>query len=309
MNKMTSRLTVGALTLLMGGMMMTSCKKKDNDVAPPDPIGGFNNSNEVGAATLKAHWTFNGTLNEGMSNTAPTSSAGTSFVSGPAGSQALGLNNGYVLYPSIAALNVANIGSITVSAWVKTANNGTTATTSVFALTQSAATQSDWNTGPVNMYLENNKPVAYNDTLVFHSAFSTYSNGNRRGGDNINDYGVRETDFKTVKGANRWVHYVMRYDGTGSNIDIFADGVLVSNNNFRHRTDGNPPVGLGGIVGTTPYQSLIGAFPNANTGFANSAAQTWQGLFNGQIDELRVWYSALSDTDISSLYQLEKAGR
>jgi hypothetical protein len=29
----------------------------------------------------------------------------------------------------------------------------------------------------------------------------------------------------------------------------------------------------------------------------------------GQIDELRVWNKALSDADISSLYQLEKAGR
>lgn len=309
MTKMTSRLTVGALSILMGGLMMTSCKKKETTIAPPDPIGGFNNSNEVGASSLKARWTFENTLNEGITGTAPAASSGTSYVAGMNGGQALSLNNGYVLYPSIAALNVANIGSITVSAWIKTANNGTSATTSVFALGQSGAAQTDWNTGPVNMYLENNKPVAYNDTLVLHSAFSTYQGTTRFGGDNINDYGVRETDFKTVKGANRWVHYVMRYDGSTSNIDIFADGIMVSNMNFRHRTTGTPPVGLGNIVGNPPYQAVIGAFPNSASGFSGSAAQVWQGLFNGQIDNLRVWYSAISDQDISSLYQLEKAGR
>src|SRR4029079_16157851 len=144
--------------------------------------------------------------------------------------------------------NSANIGSITVSAWIKTDNNSTHAS-SVFALTQASATQTDWNTGAVNMYLENGKPLAYDDTLVLHSSFSTYPNGpgTRLAGDNINDYGNREVDFKTVKGTNKWVHYVMRYDGTTSNIDIFANGILVSNNVFRHRTTGTPPVGIGPI--------------------------------------------------------------
>jgi hypothetical protein len=293
-----------ALGTISMGAVFTSCKKSDS-VAAPDPIGGYNTSNDVGASTLKAHWTFDGTLNESISNTAPSASTGTSFTTGVKG-QALSLANGYVLYPTIAALNNANIGSVTVSAWVKTDNNGSKAT-NVFSLTQGTAAQTDWNTGAVTMYLETGHAVTTDDTLVLHSAFSTYSTGTRQGGDNINDYGTRETDFKTVKGTNKWVHYVMRYDGTTSNIDIFANGILVSNNNFRHRT--NASGGIGPIVTTTPTQALIGAFPSATVGFPNSAAQAWQGLFNGQIDEVRFWASALSDTDISSLYQLELAGR
>ncbi len=307
MKKITNKLTLGILSVALMGTVFNACKKKHTPVAPPDPIGGFNTSNDVDAASLKAHWTFDGNANESISNTAPATSVRTSFVTGVKG-QAMHLDSGFALYPVIAALNAANIGSVTVSSWINTDNNGSRAT-NVFGLTQGTANQTDWNTGVVTMYLETGHAKTTDDTLVLHAAFSTYATGVRLGGDNINDYGVRETDFKTVKGTNKWVQYVMRYDATTSNIDIFANGVLVSNNNFRHRTTGTPAVGIGPIVTTLGTQAIIGAFPNASTGFAGSAAQPWQANFTGNIDEVRFWNSALPDADISSLYQLELAGR
>lgn len=310
MNKLSKKLLLGTASALVLGAVFVSCSKSGTTVTPPAPIGGYNNSNEVAAASLKSHWTFDGSVNEGISNTAPVANVNSSFVTGVKG-QALQLTHGYILYPAtIAALNTASIGSVTVSAWVKTDNNGSQAS-NVFSLSQGTATQTDWNTGAITMYLETGHPTTTDDTLVFHSAFSTYTGpgGTRLGGDNINDYGVRETDFKTVKATNQWVHYVMRYDATGSNIDIYANGIRVSNNNFRYRTTGAPPVGIGPIVTTVPTQAIIGAFANAASGFTGSATQVWQGTFNGGIDELRVYNSALSDADISALYQLEKAGR
>ena len=306
MKKITKNLAYGIFSLLLVGGIFTACTKSSG-VTPPTPIGGFNSSNDVGAATLKAHWTFDGTANETISSTAPTTNTGTSFGPGIKG-QALVLTNGYMLFPTIANLNVANIGSVTVSCWIKVDNNGTTVS-DVFSLTQGTTAQTDWNTGAVTMYVETGHAITTDDTLVLHSAFSTYASGVRLGGDNVNDYGVRETDFKTVHGTNKWVHYVMRYDAVGSNIDIFANGILVSNNQFRNRTTGTPAVGIGAIVTTIPTQVLIGAFANASTGFALSATQVWQGNFTGSIDELRFWNSALADADISSLYQLELAGR
>ena len=101
----------------------------------------------------------------------------------------------------------------------------------------------------------------------------------------------------------------MVYDGAGSNIDLYANGVLVSNKNFRNRTTGTPPVGIGPITLSTPTQVLIGGWPNAATGYTKSTAQTWQGLYTGGIDEVRVYNKALSGTDIGYLYQLESAGR
>lgn len=306
MKKNKNYLTLAVCMAVMTGAVMTSCKKDDN-VTPPDPIGGFNNSNEVGAANLQAHWTFDGTNNEDKSGVAPVASMGNSFMTGVKG-QALMLDSGYLLYPAtITNLNTANIGSMTVSCWINTTNNGSKAT-NAFSLTQGTTKQTDWNTGIVNMLVETGHPTATNDTLVLHPSFSTYVNGptNRQGGDNINDYGVREVDFKTVHGTGRWVHYVMRYDASdtsGGNVDVFADGIIVSNTNFRHRG------GIGAIVTTTPTQALVGAIANSAAGFTNSPVQAWQGMFRGGIDEIRFYNKALTDADISSLYKLEKAGR
>src|SRR5947207_13009131 len=100
MKKILTGSALGILFVILTGAFFASCKKKDT-IAPPSPIGGFNNSNEVGASNLKAHWTLDGSLNESISSTAPTTSAGTSFVTGVKG-QAVNLANGYILYPVIA---------------------------------------------------------------------------------------------------------------------------------------------------------------------------------------------------------------
>lgn len=297
--------------LFAGGMVATmlsigSCSEDSKLPA----INGYNKAADVAADNLLAYWDFNGSNDETISGTAAAVENGDSFVDGVKG-KALHLNAGYLRYPSISALNTADaIPSVTVSCWVNITNNNSTVS-SIFNITQSIADQTDWNTGSVLLYAETNKPTTKNDTLVLHSAFSTYDGATRRGGDNINDYGVRGTDFQTVKGTDRWVHYVMRYDGVGSNIDIYADGVRVSNNNFRHRTynPGGGDVGLGVINQTTPTLVLIGGFPTAATGFTNSPDQGWQGLLTGGIDEIRVYNKALSDLEIGSLYALEKAGR
>lgn len=291
-------------------VLVVSCKKNKDVVLPT--IGGYNNSNEVAATNLKAHWTFDGTQKEDISGTAPSTSLRSSFVTGIKG-QALKLDSGFLLYPTIAALNTTNLGSLTVSAWVFTDNQGVgSRPTGVFALTLGAAAQTDWNKGPVNMYLENGRTTGYDDTLVLHSNIATYGSGSFLGGDNINDYGVRGTDFQTVRGTNKWVHYIVRYDAAGSFIDLFANGVRVSNNNFRYRYTGAlPGVGFGAIVlpAGTMTQALIGAFPNTSTGFPSSPLQGFQGLYRGNIDELRFFNKPLTDAEITSLYQLELAGR
>jgi len=309
MKKASNNLS-GVFPALMALAMITvsSCNNKSSDPVLP-PIGGYNNSNEVASANLKAHWTFDGTSNESVLGTAPTTSLRASYVTGVKG-QALHLDSGYLLYPAVA--NSSALGSNTVSAWIYTDNQGAgSRPTSVYTMALPGAATTDWNTGPINMYLENGRPTTYDDTLVLHSAIATYIAGTRYGGDNINDYGTREVDFKTVKGTNKWVHYVLVYDGANSNLDIYANGVLVSNNNFRHKTYG-ASVGFGVIAlptGVTTTQSLIGAFPNTTTGFSGSVLQSWQGLYRGNIDELRIYNKVLTTAEISALYQLELAGR
>ncbi len=291
---------------LAAASIMTACDNNDDVVLPP--IGGYNNSNEVAASSLKAHWSFDGSLSERISSTASTTSLRSSFVTGIKG-QAVKLDSGYILYPTIAALN-SNIGSFSVSTWIYTQNQGTgSKPTGVFGLTLGSANQTDWNDGPILLSLENGRPTTYNDTLVLKTNIATFKGGSLLKGDNINDFGVRETDFKTVKGANKWVHVVARWDGAGSFIDFFANGVLVSNMNFRFREAGGIGFGAMTVKPGASTQVLIGGYPNTTNGFPLSALQGFQGLYRGNIDETRFYNKALTQDEITSLYQLELAGR
>ena len=296
------------ITILIVGTM-ASCSKSDSN--PPLPkIGPYDSSAQVASANLLAYWSFDGTNNEIKSGTAPSTSTGASFITGVKG-QALSLSNGYLLYPTIPALSSANaISSVTVSMWVNVDNNGAHAS-SFLALTQTTANQTDWNTGPLNVYAETGRPLAFDDTLLLHSAFHTWTDSTNYsyGGDNINDGDAadRGTTFKTVLGTKKWVHYVMRYDGTGSNIDLFANGVLVSNSKYRNRVLGT--AGLGPIVINGATQVVIGGWPNSDAGYTNSPVQVWQSNLTGSIDQIRIYNIAMQDADIGYLYQLELAGR
>ncbi|GAB4014783.1 LamG-like jellyroll fold domain-containing protein [Spirosoma koreense] len=298
-----------AIGLLTGTTLVISCKKSDDGATTLPPIGGFNNSNEVASTNLLAHWTFDGTNNEDISKTAPSNSSNATFTTGQKG-QALQLNAGYLVYPIIAKLNTANaIPSVSVSAWINTANNGKTAS-SVFALTRALSEQTDWNRGPINMYVDANAHPASSDTLQLHAAFHSYQNGNFDvGGDNVTGFGLADAGktYQVVKGTNKWVHFIMVYDGANSTIDLYANNVLVSNSTYRKRDFNGTPTG--NIVLPTPTQVLIGGWPSVSTGYTNSPNQTWQGLYTGSIDEIRVYNKALSTAEIGALYQLESAGR
>ena len=64
-------LMVGSM-LSLGVFTLSSCDDDDDIVLPP--IGGYNSSDEIGAANLQGYWGFEGNGNEAKSGTAPTSS-------------------------------------------------------------------------------------------------------------------------------------------------------------------------------------------------------------------------------------------
>jgi hypothetical protein len=51
---------------------------------------------------------------------------------------------------------------------------------------------------------------------------------------------------------------------------------------------------------------VLGGFLAKITG---ASTDSWQGNLTGQLDEVRIYNKALTDAEISALYQLEKAGR
>jgi hypothetical protein len=299
-----------ALQLLLAGSFLSltlftlsSCDK-DNDDPPLPQIGGYNSSNDVGAANLVGHWGFEGNGNETKTGTAPTSSTGASFGAGGIKGQAVTLNNGYLYYASALAPLATN-QAFTVSAWIQVKNTGGSPTSPAnvpYQYFQSAIPGQLF--GNFNGLIEAGQFSHASDTLILKAIYKDLNNG---GQDNLNNYGVWGTDIGVVKkaGTNQWVHVVTTYTPTGgtgnqSILRIYADSALVSNKNFENRGTNSFKYTAGEVI--------IGGWYNNIPGKTVST-DTWTVPFNGKLDEIRVWNKLLPESDIVALYQLGKAGR
>ncbi len=282
------------------------CTKADrnDDVVkgdPPPVPGGFTNSSQVATSNLLAYWSFDTDKRESKSGAFPSLESNATFTTGIKG-QGILFNQGYMTYPAFTALAATNaIGSVTVSAWVKFANTGTKLT-SFLSIARDSTVENDW-LSIVNMGSETGNHPPSDENLYLHSWIGSFANGNRSGGDNINDFGNAGVDYQKVPSANKWVQYILRYDGATSIIDLFANNTRVSNNNFRVRT------GLGPLIYNGNKRVILGSFPNTSAGFTNSPTLGFHGLLQGSMDEVRIYNKALTDAEINALYILEKQGR
>jgi hypothetical protein len=296
--KQTMKFTLGIAMLTF---VIITCNKND-DVSLP-PIGGYNNSNEVAAASLVGYFALDGNGTESKSGTAPTSTVGASWVTGVKG-QAVSLTNGYIYYASALAPLVTN-QPFSVSAWVQVTNTGSAPSgpsNVPYIYFQSAIPGKLF--GNFSGMIEAGQYKSTSDTLVVKSIYQDQSGGTQ---DNINNYGAAGTDFKIVKkaGTGQWVHIVTTYNpagGTGAQsiFRIYADSALVSNVNFENRGTNSFKYTAGEII--------IGGWYNNIPGHTVSG-DTWTVPFNGKIDEIRVFTKLLTTDEITALYQLGKAGR
>lgn len=304
MKKHFSGIYLLAAFSIVAAIAFTGCDSNNDDPALPQ-IGGYNNSDEVGAANLRAHWGLDGNGNESKSGTAPTSMVGVTFGTGVKG-QAATFNNGYIYYASAVGGALLSGQPFTISAWIQGANNfvpgGTPpANNHPYQFFTLARPTEFW--GNVNLLYEAGQFAVASDTMTFKSIYKN-AGGEQ---DNINNYGVAGTDYKVVKkaGTSQWVHVVTTYNPTGGagsdNIfRIYADSVLISNTNFENR-------GTNTFV-YSPHEVIIGGWYNNIPG-KQITADTWTTPFTGKIDEIRVWNKTLTQAEITALYKLGLAGR
>jgi len=158
-----------ALVIVVG-----SCK--DDNKLPA--IDGYNNSDEVAASNLVAHWTFDSNNNEVISGTAPTKTYGTvGSTTGQIG-QALQLTKGAMVFPAIDKINSANaLNNFTVSLWVNVAGNKKTANegfTSFFGLVPTGVTDI-W--GDIMACAETARHLPSSDTLELKNYLNSHPAG------------------------------------------------------------------------------------------------------------------------------------
>jgi hypothetical protein len=295
-------------------LVLVSCG--DDDELPQ--IDGYNNSDEVAAANLKAHWAFDGTNAERISGLAPL--AGTAGTFGTVGfeegriGQALKLTAGALRYPNIPALNTADaLANYTVSMWVKVKNNSGAATegfTQLFGLFPDGltpATAGDFMWGNINMQVETSWFAATNpqpDTLVFKGLIVIR---NTDGSNNLQDNRPDPRGNPPVgvfKQSGQWAHYVARWNATSRQFHIFGNANSIGAYTQRGTGDALP------LRMNVPCSPVFGNGAVKELGFTNGPdLQTWSPLATASIDDVRVFNTALSDAEITALFNLGIAGR
>jgi hypothetical protein len=280
--------------LVTGALVFNACKKDDDIVLPP--IGGFANSNEVGANDLLAHFPCEDGK-ERITGTAPSESKNVTYGTGRKGKGAI-LAEGFLAYPPMASL-ATSTGSYSMSAWVKIRNNKNSAT-----MYASIARPGEW-AGHFNLMSETGWFSATSDTLVAKgllisnegtpSSLSWQDSRNEpaKGGDQV-FLGASDT---------AWTHLVITWDATSNLFLVYGNNKKISNPEWELRP------GVGDLAfNSATNRMVLGAF-NTNTASGGGTAEAWQKPMKGSIDEVRVWKKALSPAEIDALYQLEKAGR
>ncbi|MFZ6014030.1 MAG: LamG-like jellyroll fold domain-containing protein [Bacteroidota bacterium] len=279
-------------------LALSSCSKDDE----LPKIDGYNNSNEVASANLVAHWTFDDGNNERISNTAPSNTFGTvGSTTGKIG-KALQLTKGVLVYPSIANINSPNsLNNFTVSMWVNVKGNKKTADegfTAFFSLTPSGVTDI-W--GDIVAAAETGRHLPSSDTLELKNLLNTHPVG---GGNSLQDNIALKNGDKGAyfMGANRWAHYVMRWDGTTHQFHIFADAQDVGGYTDRGST--------GVLIMATPVKPVFGSLASSDIGFTGAPAQqSWNPWATASIDDVRIYNTALTNAEITALFNLGTAGR
>jgi hypothetical protein len=293
---------------MVAGFALVSCSDDDKKSLPK--IDGYNNSDEVAADNLVAHWPFDDESDaEKISGTESSESFGTvGFTEGQIDG-ALDLNKGVLAYPTIPAINTANaLSAFTVSMWVNTTGNKFTASpgfTTFFSLAPSNATDT-W--GDIVAGAETAGFTAGSDTLQLKGLFNTHPVG---AGNKLHDNVAVKNGDKGAwfMGAKKWSHYVLRWNGTTGNFHLFADGEDVGGYTLRG-ADAAEAATVGPLIMAVPVRAIFGSNPSSDVGFAGAGTQqTWNPWADAAVDDVRIYNTLLTEVEITALYNLGIAGR
>lgn len=308
MNFQLSNIKLLAFGITICSILAVSCEKSDNPnnlpgVSPEDyegKIEGYNSSDEIYPANLKAYWSFDDTKTEKRSGIAPTQSVNDSYVNGGVRGKALRLNAGFIYYASqLPALKTDSLKSFTISTWVQILNNGSKRTM-LFQLTRPGIFN-----GSLNFILNTQSfPATNTNELKINPTFSTIGGGTQ---DNINT--LRDSPgmpnyfpYLTPKiGADKWTHILLTYNGTTGFFYIWADAVQIGA--FSSRGTGNNL-----FKSYEPSEIIIGGNYNVIPGKTVSADTNFAAM-TGNIDEIRIYNVVIPESHIRALYNLGKAGK
>ncbi len=267
--------------LLLGGAVLVSCKKDNPDDGKIDP-------GTIATNNLVAYFPFDGDAVESIASIAPTVTTGVTYVTGRRGQAYQGADLAHLLYTLPANSKMKTLTSFTVALWIKSPLVTGDPEPIFFQIGKS--TDLYWG----NLTLALNRLDATADSLQFKAFF--YKDGVDWSGQHVSYSNQAFT-------INTWMHIVFEYDATTSKYKIYKNGVqVVTNTGVEDRKTGDGQGPLGALAFVNADVINIGAWRPKTEG---SATDAWMGWFLGNLDEMRVYDKALTDTEVKDLFDAE----
>lgn len=306
----SSKFFLAAITF---SMMFSSCYKKYNaeDYAPLFVINGYSSVSEIEPAKLIAYWNFEGNLKDSVSNTAATAT-NTSFVTGYVGSALQGTNDGFAV--ADISSQIANVnGSFTMSFWMFYPNTTSTDDNwvNIVTITNPANYQS-WNAP----FCGNFNFLKYPGSDRSNGATSQFGYHIRNVSGSGNWWDGPENWFNnlwTGSVYNNWVNWTFTYDATTKSFNIFKNGAQWKSDGWVDPSGGNTYPQVQNSFSDlrfndAPTKIIFGG--NTDTGV--TADQTWGKSikgYDGKLDEVRIYNTALTQTQLQAMIGLQAKGR
>jgi hypothetical protein len=268
------------LGIIVCSTLFTSCYKSfdPKSYQPEFTVNGYASSGDIGKGSLVGYWSFDGSYVDSVSNTAATG-FNTSFASGFKGQALKGSGTGYAISDLPAALK--NMSSFTIDYWINTQQN----TTGIVAPVVISKDDDFW--GALDFFYENG---------------STASSANFK----IHFHGQSEVWFTNgflANPWNAWQNIAVTYDAATSTFTLYQGGGKVASQTVDGL--GNlvfPATATKIIFGTEQFQCT----PSLGTA---GGSQSWASYLSGQLDEMRIYNTALSASDLQALIILQGKGK
>ena len=295
-------------------LLATACTKVQNDddykVGDPPPIGDFTNSDDIEAANLIVHLTFDGTTDDAKGTlTGGKANGNTSFVAGRKGEAYQGSADGFISYSNPGA--VANLTSFTVAFWLYTQKHDGGAQ-GVFTLTK--ADGSFW--GNFFSLIEGNTSTSNKMQIKLH-----FEKNSTPPVSNTEQWIDPPATFRPDDMYGAWRHVVYTYDETTSKLQMYVNGSKFNLPDDPNGTGDNTDVvdrkasgdaltgtPLGPVEFKDPAAFVIGGYQN-HLGAPYNGLEPWMLNYTGKLDEFRIYNKAITSQEANALYQLERQGR
>jgi hypothetical protein len=288
---MKKKYTIILTAILSYGLFLSSCYKEFNPAsyAPAFTIGGFSEAREIKPTNLVGYWSFDTDLSNSVSGTAATNAA-TSLVNGFEG-KAVSMNvanKSYITIAPTAALTTG-LSSFTVSFWVNPTfvdADGNGSIDGILGLVNLSNTTGFW--GNLDWFVENG---SNNDAakIVVHVTSGT------------KDTWINKSGIKGLFGT--WSNHTVTYDASTSSLTYYMNGSVIIP---ATTVSWSGPVTFTGsgpwVFGCVQFQTN----PSLTSG---ASRQDWASYLTGSMDEVRIYNTALTASEVNALVVLQGKGK